>query len=70
MLFIPSQKLSSLLRYLMFCSDFMVMYKNGLIGKKWLISKFMTLQPDKQLQHPYCPISQKVKAIKQWNLVS
>ena len=70
MLFISSQKLFSLLRYLIFCSDILVMYKNDLIGKKWLISKFMTLEPDKQLQHTYCAISQEVKAIRQWNLVS
>ena len=31
----------------------------------------MMLKPGyKQLQYTYCPISQEVKAIRQWNLVS
>ena len=35
-------KLFSLLRYLHLCPDFLVMQKNGLIRKPWLVSKFMT----------------------------
>ena len=41
-------KLYSFSRYLNFCLDFLVMYKNGLIRKIRLISKFMTLQSGKQ----------------------
>ena len=33
------------LRYLSFCLDFFVMYRNGLIKKIRLISNFMTSQP-------------------------
>ena len=33
------------LRYLSFCLDFLVMYRNGLIKKIRLISNFMTSQP-------------------------
>ena len=40
--------LFSFSRYLSFCVDFLVMYKNGLIRKIRLISKFMTSQPGKQ----------------------
>ena len=42
------QKLFSFSRYLNFCLDFLVTYKNGLIRKLRLISKFMTSQPGKQ----------------------
>ena len=34
-------------RYLSFCLGLLVMYKNGLIRKIWLISKFMTSQLSK-----------------------
>ena len=36
-------------RYIRFCSDFLVMWKNGLIRKLWLISKFMTSKTEQQL---------------------
>ena len=42
MLFISPQKLFSFSRYLSFCLDFLVMYRNGLIKKIKLISNFMT----------------------------
>ena len=45
MLFILPWKLFSSSRYLNFCFDFLVMWKNGLIKKIRLISKFMTSQP-------------------------
>ena len=45
MLFISPQKLFSFSRYLSFCLDFLVMYRNGLIKKIRLISNFMTSQP-------------------------
>ena len=51
MLFISPLKLFLFTRYLNFCLDFLVMQKNGLIGKIWFISKFMTSQPEKQLQY-------------------
>ena len=35
-------------RYLIFCPDFLVMQKKGLISKLRLISKFMTPQPGKE----------------------
>ena len=38
-------KNSSFSRYLSFCLDFLVMYRNGLIKKTRLISNFMTSQP-------------------------
>ena len=41
-------KVISFSRYLNFCLDFLVMYKNGLIRKIRLISKFMTSQPRKE----------------------
>ena len=47
-------------------SILLMLYKNSLIRKIRLISKFMTSQPGKQqLQYTHCPISQKVKAIRQ-----
>ena len=48
MLFISRKKLISFSRYLSFCLDFLAIYKNGLIRKTRLISKFMTSQPGKQ----------------------
>ena len=49
-----------------FCLDFLVMYKNGLIKKIRLVSKFMCQNlVNKQLQYTYCPVSQKVKTIRQ-----
>ena len=56
------------LRYSKFCLNFLVMQKNGLIKTIRLILKFMTSQPWKQsiAIHTF-PISQKVKAIRQWN---
>ena len=48
MLFISPQKLFSFSRYLNFCLDFLIKYKNGLIRKIRLISKLMTSQPGKQ----------------------
>ena len=44
MLFTSPQKLFSLSRYLSFCLDFLVMYRNGLIKKIRLISNSMTSQ--------------------------
>ena len=35
--------------YLDFCVDFLVIYKNGLIRKVRLISKFVTSQPGKKI---------------------
>ena len=51
MLFILPYKLYSFWRYLNFCLEFLDMYKNknGLINKIWLISKFITSQPGKQI---------------------
>ena len=37
------------MRYLHFCPDFMVMLKNGLIRKLWLISKLMLSQKGQQI---------------------
>ena len=45
MLFISPKKLSP---FSNFCLDVLVMYKNGLIRKITLFSKFMTSQPGKQ----------------------
>ena len=42
MFFISPQKLFSFSRYLNFCLDFLVMWKNSLIRKIKLISKFVT----------------------------
>ena len=42
------------------------MWKNDLIRKIKLISKFMMSEPGKkQLQYTYCPISQEVKGISE-----
>ena len=41
MLFISPSELFTFSRYLSFCHDFLVIYKNGLIRKIRLISKFM-----------------------------
>ena len=49
MLFILPKKLFSFSKYLNFFLDFSVMYKNGLIRKIRLISKFMTSQHDKEI---------------------
>ena len=38
--------------------------------KDKFISKFMTLQPGKQMQCIYWTISQELKGIRQWNLFS
>ena len=43
--FISTQKLFSFSRYLCFCLDILVMYRNGLIKNIRLISNFMTSQP-------------------------
>ena len=49
-----------------FCLDFLVIYKNGLIKKIRFVSKFMRQNlVNKQLQYTYCPVSQKVKTIRQ-----
>ena len=45
MRFSSPQKLFLFSRYLIFCLDILVIYKNGLIRKKMLISNFMTSQP-------------------------
>ena len=45
MLFISPRKLFPFSRYLNFCLDFLVMYRNALIKKIRLISNFMTSQP-------------------------
>ena len=45
---ISPQKLLSFSRYLSFCLDFLVMYRNGLIKKIRLILNLMTLQPRSQ----------------------
>ena len=37
------------MRHLLFRSDFLVMWKNGLIRKLWLISKFMTSQTGQKI---------------------
>ena len=51
-------------RYLNFCLNFLVVYKNGLMRKIRLISKFIGSQPEKKkkLQYICCLISQEVKA--------
>ena len=46
--FILSEKLFSFSRYLTFCPDISVMYRNGLIRKVRLILKFMRSQLGKQ----------------------
>ena len=43
--FYSPSKLFSVSRYLNFCLEFLVIWKNGLIRKTRLISKFMMLQP-------------------------
>ena len=52
----------------------LAMWKNSLIRKFRLISKSMTSQTGKQAIaihiYTYCLISQEVKVIRQWNLVS
>ena len=48
MLFISPQNLFSFSRYLSFCLEFLVMYRNGLFKKIMLISNFMTPQPGQQ----------------------
>ena len=48
MLFTFTVELFSFSRYLKFCLDFLVMNKNGLIKKIWLIWKFLTEKPEKQ----------------------
>ena len=53
--------LFSFWRYLHFCPDFLVMFKNVLIGKTPLISKFMTSQTGQQIRH----ITQYLKKQKQ-----
>ena len=74
MLFISPQKLFSFSRYLSFCLYFLVIAKSGLIRKIRLISKFINLLRsllitllNKQMLCTYYPISQEVKAIRQWN---
>ena len=46
--FISPQKLFSFSRYLKFCLDFLLMWKNGLIRKLRLFSKLMKSQPGKK----------------------
>ena len=69
MLFISREKLFSFSRYFFkskYIFDFLVMFKNGLIRKIRLISKFMTSQSGKQaIAIRICAISQEVKAIRQ-----
>ena len=48
MLSISPKKHFSFSRCLNFCLDFLVMHKNGLIKKIWLISKCLTFQPGSQ----------------------
>ena len=48
MAFISPEKLFLFSRYLNFCLDFFVIYKNGFIRKTRLISKFMTPEPGKK----------------------
>ena len=48
MLFISHQKLFSFSRYLSYCLDFLVMYRDSLIKKIRLIANFMTSQPGYQ----------------------
>ena len=48
MLFISPYKFFSFSRYLIFCLDILVIYRNGLIRKIRLFSKFMTSQPRKE----------------------
>ena len=48
MLFISPQKFFSFSKYLIFCLDFLDMYRNSLISMISLISKLMTSQPGKQ----------------------
>ena len=57
------------MRYLYFCLDFLVVYRKALIRKIRLLYN-VTTWFTKHLQYTYCPISQKAKAIRQWNLVS
>ena len=47
--FYSKLKALSFLRYSHFCPDFLVIQKNGLIKKLWLISKFMTSQTGQQI---------------------
>ena len=47
-----------------------IICSNGLIKKSMLISKFKTSSGKQIIQYIYYPVSQKVKAIKPWNLVS
>ena len=63
-------KALSFLKYLHFCSDFLVMQKNGLIRMLRLISKLMTSQTRQQIVtiyifNIYIYIAQEVKVTKQ-----
>ena len=49
MIFISRQKLFLFLKYLHFCPVFLLIYKNGLKRKPWLISKFMISQTGQQI---------------------
>ena len=66
MFLISSKKSFSFLRYLSFRADFF-----GWVGKR--IDQFQNLWlhqlGNKKLQYTHCVISEKVKAIRQWNLV-
>ena len=60
----------SIFLYIYICLDFLVMYKNGLIRKIRLLSKFMVSRPGKQtIAIHYCPISQKSKNNQTMNFV-
>ena len=69
MLFISPQKFFSFSRYLRFCLDILVMYRNDLMNKIRLISNFMASHPGQKtiLIHfnTYWPISREVKGIRQ-----
>ena len=54
------------LKIFKFCLDFLVMWKNGLIRKIRLISKFMTSQPEKQtIAMLVLPNISRSKAVRQ-----
>ena len=54
-----------------FSSWFFGYVENALRKKLWLISKFITPNTGQQIiQYTYYPISQEVKATRQWNLFS
>ena len=48
--FLSCQKVFPFLKYFYFCPEFLVMLKNGLIRKLWLISKFSVPQTEQQIR--------------------